>query len=135
MKRLITIIIGIACVIIGIVIMISYFNAQKTQTAETNATIVRIDSEVETDTDGFETRYYTPVVKYSVNGTEYEKQLPNSRTTNSSEYKEGQEFTIQYNPDKPEEISQKGDKGGLIGGIFFIIVGIIIAIASLFGRM
>ena len=124
MKKIIGIVLGIACVVIGIVIMISHFNAKKTQTAETTATVVRIDSEMELDEDNIETRYYTPVVKYSVNGKEYEEQLPNSRTTSSTEYKEGQEVTIQYNPDKPEELSSKGDKGGLIGGIFFIAFGI-----------
>ena len=134
MKKIITLIIGIACVVIGIAILVSYFNTQKTQTAETTATVVRIDSEMELDDDNIETRYYTPVVKYSVNGKEYEKQLSNSRTTNSTEYKEGQEITIKYNPDNPDELSKKGDKGGLIGGIFFIVVGIIVVITSVVGR-
>ena len=134
MKKIITLIIGIACVVIGIAILVSYFNTQKTQTAETTATVVRIDSEMELDDDNIETRYYTPVVKYSVNGKEYEKQLSNSRTTNSTEYKEGQEITIKYNPDNPDELSKKGDKGGLICGIFFIVVGIIVVITSVVGR-
>ena len=136
MKKIIGIIIGIACVVIGIFIMISHFNAQKTQTAETTAKIVRIDSEVEidVDTNGLETRYYTPVVEYTVNSKTYEKQLPNSRTTDSTEYQEGQEITIQYNPDKPEEFSSKGDNGGLIGGIIFIVIGIIATIGSFIGK-
>lgn len=135
MKRIIGIIIGIVCVVIGIVIMVSHFKAQKVMTAEIIATVIRVDSEVERDTDGYDTRWYTPVVEYTIDDQKYEKQLPNSRSTNSTEYTVGQEVTLQYNPDKPEEISLKGDKGGLIGGIFFIVVGIIIALASLFGRV
>lgn len=134
MKKILTLVIALACIIIGIIIMVSYFNAQKTQTAETTAIVIRIDSELELDTDNYETRYYTPVVKYTVNGVEYEEQLPNSKTTNSAEYKKGQEVTIKYNPDNPSELSSKGDSGGLIGGIAFIAFGIIIAIATIIGR-
>ena len=134
MKKIIGIIVGIACVIIGIFIMVSHFNAQKTQTEEITAKIIRIDSEVEMDTDGFDTRWYYPVVEYTVDGKKYETRLANSGSTNSTEYKEGQEVLVQYNPDKPEEISKKDDKGGLIGGIFFIAFGIIAIGASIVGK-
>ena len=40
---------------------------------------------------------------------------------------------IKYNPDNPIELSKKGSKGGLIGGIFFIIFGVI-ALLSFFRR-
>ena len=135
MKKIIIIVIGIACVFIGIFILVSHFKAQKTQTAETTATIVRIDSEVETDTDGFETRWYYPVVEYAVEEERYETRLPNAGTTDSTEYKEGETVELQYNPNNPNEISKKGSKGGLLGGIFFIVVGIIVTIASFFGKI
>ncbi len=135
MKKIIGIVIGVACIVIGIVILVSHFNAQKTQTSETNAKVIRIDSEVETDTDGFDTRWYTPVVEYTVDNNTYQKQLPNARTTNSTEYNIGDTVTIQYNSDNPEEISIKGDKGGLIGGIIFIVLGIVVTIASLIGKI
>ena len=60
--------------------------------------------------------------------------LANSGSTNSTEYKEWQEVLVQYNPAKPEEISKKDDKGGLIGGIFFIAFGIIAIGASIVGK-
>ena len=134
MKKIIGLIVSIVTIIIGIAILITYFNAQKTQIAETTATIVRIDSEIEIDTDGFDTRWYYPVVEYTVNDIKYEKRLPDSGTTNSTEYKEGQTFSIKYNPDKPEEISKKDSNGGLIGGIFFIAFGVIAAGASILGK-
>lgn len=135
MKKILGIIIGIACVVIGVFILISYSRAQKVQTAETTATIIRVDSELETDTDGFETRHYYPVIEYTVEGQRYETRLPNSDTTDSTEYKEGQTVTIQYNPDNPNELSKKGNKGGLIGGIFFIVAGLVMAVASVIGKM
>ena len=135
MKKIITLIIGIACVVIGIYILVSHFNAKKTQTAETTATIIRIDSEVQTDSDGFDTRWYYPVIEYSVENQKYEKRLPDSGTTNSTEYKQGETVEINYNPQKPEEISKKGSKGGLLGGIFFVVVGIITSIASIIGKI
>ena len=135
MKRIITLLIGIACVVTGIVILVSHFNAKKVQTAETTATIVRVDSELETDSDGLETRMYYPVVKYQVNEKEYEKRLSNAGTSDSTTYKEGETVEITYNPENPEEFSQKGNNGGLIGGIFFIVIGIIVAFATFVGKM
>lgn len=135
MRKIISLLIGIACIVIGIVILISFFKAQKTQTGETTATIIRVDSEVETDTDGFDTRYYYPVIEYTVDGQKYETRLPDSGSTNSTDYKEGETVVISYNPNNPKEISKKGSKGGLLGGIFFIVVGFIITIASVIGKI
>lgn len=135
MKRIIGIAIGFVCVMIGVFVLISYSRAQKVQTAETTATIIRVDSELETDTDGFETRHYYPVVEYTVDGQRYETRLPNSDTTDSTEYKEGQTVPIQYNPNNPKELSKKGSKGGLIGGIFFIVAGLVGIVASLIRKI
>lgn len=135
MKRLIWILVSFVCFGMGIFILVSYVHAQKTQTAHMTAAIVRVDSEVETDSDGYDTRMYYPVVEYTVNGQSYEKRLPDSGTSNSTTYKEGQTVEIQYNPDKPEELSKQGSKGGLIGGIFFIAFGFISVAGVLIGKM
>ena len=134
-RKIIGMLIGVACVVIGIFIIVSYSKAQKIQTAEATATIIRVDSEVQTDTDGFDTRYYYPVIEYTVNNQKYETRLPDSGTTNSTEYKQGETVEIKYNPENPNELSKKGSKGGLMGGIFFIVVGLIIAVASFIGRI
>lgn len=134
MRKIISLLIGIACIVIGIIILVSHFNAQKTQTAVTTATIVRIDSELQTDSDGFDTRYYYPVIEYTINGEKNEARLPNSGTTDSTHYKVGENVEIQYNPDNPSEMSEKGNKGGLFGGIFFIVCGFIVAIVAFIGR-
>ena len=130
-KRIISLVIGIVCIVIGIFIMVTHFTNKAKQTAETTATIVRVDSEVETDTDGLETRYYYPVIEYKVDDKTYENRLPDSGSSNSTEYKVGDSVTITYNPENPNELSKKGSIGGLIGGIFFIIFGFI-AIISIF---
>lgn len=133
-KKIIGILFGIACVVIGVVILITYINAQKTQTAETTATIIRVDSEMQTDEDGLDTRWYYPVVEYTVENEKYETRLPDSGSTNSTEYKEGKNVEIKYNPNDPNKISKKGSKGGLIGGVFFIVFGIISLGASILGK-
>lgn len=135
MKRMIWMLVSIVCVGMGIFILVSYAHAQKTQTAQTTATIIRVDSEVETDSDGFDTRMYYPVVEYTVSGQRYEKRLPDSGTSNSTTYKEGQTVAIQYNPDQPEELSKQGSKGGLIGGIFFIAFGVVAVAGVLTGKI
>lgn len=131
MNKIVTLIIGIAAVVIGIIILITHFTSQAKQTAETTATVIRIESRMETDTDGEDTRYYYPIIEYTVNNQKYEQQLPDSGSTISSDYKEGDKIEVTYNPDNPNEISKKGSFGGLIAGIFFIIIGII-AVLSIF---
>ena len=135
MNKILFIIAGIACIVIGVFSLTTYFSNKKTQTAETVATVIRVDSELEQDTDGYDTRYYYPVIEYEVEGQTYEERLPDSGTTNSTSYKEGDEIAISYNPDKPDEISKKGSKGGLLAGIFFIVVGLIVTVASFLGKI
>lgn len=135
MRRIIGIIAGIAAMVIGVFVLLSHFNAQKTQVAEATATVIRIDSEVQTDTDGLDNRMYYPVVEYTIDGKTYESRLDNTGTSNSAEFKEGQEIAIQYNPDNPEELSKKGDKGGLVGGIIFIALGLVAIGASILGKI
>ena len=135
MKRIIWILVSIVCFGMGIFILVSYANAQKTQTAQATATVVRVDSQLETDSDGYDTRMYYPVVEYTVNGQSYEERLPDSGTSNSTTYKEGQTIEIQYNPDKPEKLSKKGAKGGLIGGIFFLAFGVVAVARVLTGKV
>ena len=94
--------------------MVTHFTNKAKQTAETTATIVRVDSEVETDTDGLETRYYYPVIEYKVDDKTYENRLPDSGSSNSTEYKVGDSVTITYNPENPNELSKKG-KVQLVG--------------------
>ena len=130
-KRIISLVIGIVCIVIGIFIMVTHFTNKAKQTAETTATIVRVDSEVETDTDGLETRYYYPVIEYAVDEKKYENRLPDSGSSNSTEYKIGDSVTISYNPENPNELSKKGSIGGIIGGVFFIVFGIIAIISIL----
>ena len=100
MNKIISVLIGIACIIIGIFILVTHFKRQNVQTAETTATIIRVDSNLETDSDGFETRYYYPVVEYTVNNQKYETRLPDSGSTNSTEYKEGDTVTCFYTTSK-----------------------------------
>ena len=134
MKKIIGILLGLASIVIGIVMIVSHFKIQKVQTAETSATIIRVDSEVETDSDGFDTRYYYPVIEYTVEEKKYETRLANSGSTNSTEYNVGNTINIKYNPDNPTEISQKGSNAELFGGIFFAIIGLGATCASLFGK-
>ena len=134
MNKILFIIAGIACIVIGVFSLTTHFSNKKTQTAETIATVIRVDSEVEQDTDGFDTRYYYPVIEYEVEGQTYEERLPDSGTTNSTAYQIGDKIDIKYNPDDPSKISKSGSISGLIGGIFFIIFGIIALLSVIFGH-
>ncbi len=86
---------------------------------EVNATITNIDVEYGV---GEETNQYTVLVKYTVNGKEYEEEIDNYK----SSYSVGDEITVKYNPQKPEEITAMS-KGGLI---VYIAVGVVAALAG-----
>lgn len=135
MKRLIVVLFSITAVVLGIFILGSYIKMQRTQTAHMSAAIIRVDSQIETDSDGMDTRVYYPVVEYTVDGQRYESQVPDSGTSNSTTYKEGQTIEIQYNPEKPDELSKQGSKGRLIGGIFFLVFGAAALAGCLTGKV
>ena len=97
---------------------------------EVNATITNIDVQYGV---GEETNQYTVLVKYTVNGKEYEEEIDNYKAS----YKVGDEITVKYNPDKPEEVTAMS-KGGLalyiaIGAIA-ALAGVVILIRGLMGK-
>ena len=129
-KKIINLLVGIALVVLGIVLIIMHFNNKAKLTAEVTAKVIRVDSELEYDTDGFETRYYTPIIEYTADNKTYENRL-STRTTNSVEYKIGDSIVINYNPENPNEFQQKGSLAFIIGGAIAILVGAV-AIVSYF---
>lgn len=79
---------------------------------ETQATITRIDTHTETDSDGSET-VYDLTVEYTVDG----KKVVSRLEQNPTDFYEGMELTVQYNMDKPTEVTLPGNGGA------FIIIG------------
>lgn len=89
---------------------------------ETQATITRIDTRTETDPDGPDRTVYDIMVEYEADGKKVVAQLEE----NPKDFYEGMELTVQYNMDKPTEVTLPGS-----GGAFFMIgFGIVAVLCS-----
>ncbi len=114
-------IIPIVLIVGGILFICIGFNQSKNVDTfrEVKATITNIDVQYGV---GEETNQYTVLVKYSVNGKQYEEPIDNYK----SSYKVGDEITVKYNPENPKEVTAT-TKGALV---LYIAVGVIAAIAG-----
>lgn len=128
-RRLLTIIFGIIAIGLGIFIMISGNKLAKVCTEETIGTIVGILREEETDSEGFTSIVYTPQIEYKVG-----EQLLTAKgngSSNASEHEVGEQVEIMYNPNNAEEYIIKGDNSSNIGGIIWIVLGVIISLVGI----
>lgn len=128
-RKLITIIIGIAAIGLGIFIMISGNKLAKVCTEETTGTIVGILREEETDSEGYTSIVYTPQIEYKVG-----EQLVTAKgkeSSNASAHKVGEQIEIKYNPNNVEEYMIKGDNSSNIAGIIWIVLGVIVLLVGI----
>ena len=82
-------------------------------------------SSTSTDSDGFTTTYYCPIVQYtSTNGDSREVELNDCASPPA--YEAGDSVTVLYNPASPEQARIKGGTGDTLGnviGIGFAVLG------------
>ncbi len=128
--------IGLIFLIIGLVFMHLHKKKKNLCTARTVGQVVDIVSRTSTDSDGYSSVAYSPVISYWVNGIEVRQ--TNSVYSRPCRYTVGQNVEVMYDPMEPGKMLVAGDKsetllfgiftglGGLffILGIVFIIVGI-----------
>ena len=127
-KRLIIIIIGIVAIGLGIFILISGSRLAKVCTAETTGTVVGILREEEIDSEGYTSISYAPQIEYKVG----EKLITakGNGSSNASAHTVGEQIQIMYNPDNVEEYMIKGDNSSSIGGIIWIVLGIVVLLVG-----
>lgn len=65
---------------------------------------------------------YSPLVKYTADGNEYEGEADISSVL-PSKFKEGETLTIKYNPNNPAEFCVKGRLGNIKWGIGLVLIG------------
>ncbi|MBR4727926.1 MAG: DUF3592 domain-containing protein, partial [Clostridia bacterium] len=65
------------------------------------AVVSHIEREWTPNGDGTDTENITIIVTYTVDGQEYTEKLQNTKTN----YKQGDEITVLYNPEDPTEVS------------------------------
>ena len=126
MKRFVVLIIGLIFLGVGIYMYFENQRLVRVCTVERVATVVEMEKEESTDSDGYSSTIYYPVIEYEVNN---DTQYARMRTGSSNpEYKIGDKVTILYNPDQSNEILVKGEKTLDIFTIIFLVAGLGITI-------
>lgn len=128
-RRLLFIIVGIVALGIGIFVMVNGSRLAKVCTAEATGTVVGILREESTDSDGFTSISYVPQIEYKVG-----EQLVTAKgngSSNASDHKVGDQVEILYNPNNVEEYIIKGDNSSNIGGIIWIVLGVIVLLVGI----
>lgn len=134
---------GIIFAIVGLVVFVLAFLKKSHCTAITTGKVVEISRELETNNqyngnfinhanqqyNGFggqrQVNLY-PIFEYTIGENKYVKKSK----TSSYRYHVGQDVTVHYNPQNPDESYINGTYTSLIGGIIFMIIGIIVAIGG-----
>ena len=127
MRRFFLIIFAIFFIGIGIFVLVHGNGLAKRCTEEAIGTVVNVIKEDSTDSDGFTSYTYTPVIEYKVGEKTITKRAGSG--SGSPEYQINDTIDILYNPNNVEEFIIKGESSTLFG-IIFIVVG---AIAFLVG--
>ena len=100
---------------------------------ETQATVTRIDTRTESDPDGPDRTVYDLTVEYTVDGKKVVAQLED----NPKDFYEGMELTVQYNMDKPTEVTLPGKSSAYIMlgmGTVALLCAAVLVLQKLRGR-
>ena len=126
MKKIFIILFGLIFVGVGAFMLIKGNDLAKRCTASAEGTVIEIITEDSTDSDGFTTYTYYPVIQYTVDGKTVSKK--SSSGSNPSKYNVNDKVDVLYDPNKVEDYIIKGDKTTSFFGIIFIVAGIAVAI-------
>lgn len=124
MQRFIGIIIGVIFLTVGGFLYIKNDNLTKNCTEETEATVVDMKRDLNTDSDGVTDYMYYPIIEYIANGNTVRVTMDSGSSTPA--YNIDEKITILYNPNKQKEFIVKGDKSSNIMSIVLIVLGVFV---------
>ena len=81
---------------------------------EVSAVVSHLEREWVPDEDGYDREEITVFVTYTVDGQEYTEELQNSKTN----YKQGDEITVHYNPEDPTKVTGASKGGATLQFVF-----------------
>lgn len=121
MRRFVIAIIGLLFLGAGIFLFVKDRNMTRDCTAEAEATVVDMEAELSTESDGF---LYYPIIEYKAGETTVRERL--SRGSGSPAYDVGDKITVLYNPDDADEFIVKGEKTSSVFSIVFMVLGLLV---------
>ena len=130
-NRIVPLLMSLAFAVAGIFIIYQGVNRLGKLNAgrytETQATITRIDTRTESDSDGFEKTVYDLTVEYSLDGRKVVAQL----RENPRDFYEGMELAVLYDVEDPTDVILPGTANAfiMIGvGAFAVLAGAVLFI-------
>ena len=122
MQRFTIALVGILFLAVGIFMYVRNDNLTKSCTVETEATVVDMKQEFNSDSDSSSQYTYYPIIEYIVNDDTVRATMDSGSSTPA--YNVGEKITILYNPNKTKQFIVKGDKMGNIMGYVFLGLGV-----------
>lgn len=127
------ILIGVGFIVLGVIMILINLRKNRKCSGRTIGRITGIHEDMETDSDGFNTYSYSPEYEYEVNGQIY-RGSGGRAYSKRDKIQIGGNIQVFYNPNKPEEHSNKGNKNILlILGVLLIAFGIFLIYLMLNG--
>lgn len=123
MQKFIVVIVGVVFLALGVFMYIRNNNLVKNCTVETEAIVVDMKQELNTDSDG-STYLYSPILEYKVGEDTIRVTMDKSSSTPA--YNIDEKLTILYNPNKVKEFIVKGEKSSSIFSIVFMALGVFV---------
>jgi len=115
---------GLFCVLISLRGMRRFYKIAKNGII-VNATITRTEKE-KMDNQVAATSYtYVPILKYTIDGTEYQSVFGDENTNSHPEFLDGKAVVICCEKNNPKNYFVKNDKRQLLGSILFFIFGLV----------
>lgn len=117
-------------------VLVIFFDRRKRRrcTEETTATIVDVNRDFSRDEDGHKDYSYTPVFEFSARGMTVRRQGGNFSSCRRK-FKVGEVRQVRYNPNNPNEFYVVGEGGNTSGGIWLILLGVIVAGLSIAAQL
>ena len=123
MQKPLIILVGIIFLGVGCFMFFKNSNLQKVCTEETEATVVDIKEEMNTDENGLSYMYY-PVIEYDANGEKIRVTMSSGSST--PQYNKNDKVSVLYNPNNVNEYIVKGEKTTGIMSIVFMVLGVLV---------
>lgn len=127
-------VVAAAMILIGVLVVIFDRKKRCRCTEETTATIVDVNSDFSRDEDGHKDYSYTPVFEFTARGMTVRRQGGTS-SSRKRKFKVGEMRQVRYDPANPNVFYVVGDGGNSAGGIWLIILGVIIVGLSIAAQL
>jgi len=124
MRRFLVAIVGLIFLAVAVFMFVRGNTLAKNCTEETEATVVDMKQELDTDADSTSTYRYYPIVEYSAGGKTVRATMSSGSSTPA--YSINEKIAILYDPNDTKEFIVKGETKSVIFTVVFAVLGVFV---------